>query len=1169
MVSKSEAEELWRSAYGYPDALHTLVPVLVGSHRAVTFPTTGLGTKCRIALGANLSEDWRTWSWLDISDRVRWQDGVTIVTGKRDRDPNVPASTASFTITNIDGEMSRQNVYSTLYGSLFKHNPIWITTNVGNGEFDEFFGFTQDMPKRSDKSGTDGKINMVCKGPLDHIFRSKEKESPLKTACLFADATFLWTLEEESTATQAGSALVGGSPMQQTGTIEWASSTAVVGAKSLPNMRSGSGTLVGALDQGIPGGAPGYAFDHNYIVSIVTSPEDFASGSFTVFHINTENQNSIAAWDLNVTNTGTLQLVSYDYLGATTVRSTSAVIPGIFTEPKLLTFTGELLDNTTGDARFRILVNNVEVTTTTLVQYTGNLLFGTLTASSASEAAPLGFFMVHHLDYFSGDYLRNVDSVPNGAEIVAALTGHAGDMVHERLARVCRQRGIPFYTSAGTSQRLGPQPIDTPIAVIRNAELVDGVVYEKEFGLAYKSTAEYYRQPVSIALDMAQGHVVGELTPADDTTKFYNQWTITRSGGSSSTQQKDGGISENEEVFANESTRNVYEDTQTAWLASYYANRDSSEADRWPSVKFLLQKHPELILPYQGMPFGARVTVDNMKTRWGVLALNLTVEGKVVFFNSKQYEVTLNSSDASIHDIGQLDGGQVLDSRSLFLNAPLEASPNLKDTFTRDAASTWDDPDIGPSWSPSGTATGGISVADGVGVHTITAGLGSMISMLANSQLNSDLVIDYRCTILPSANNVEGKVVLRFVDSSNFIDLRVFTRSSNDYTMALRQMVAGVETVTAFPVIAGVTATDWLRIHVVANGSFFGARVWNRATSIAPESWNLKMVTTHLTAGSTQLSTLVGGGFVGPYPLITNWDNANEPATMEVISTDPNDRITTDVADYPVDVVLLGERITATSISEICFDLMDRTAVDTWDTSSSGHTVVSLGGAATDYDVNGGTGKHLMTSVNVMRHSVYALQSGLPADAYNDMEVYADAKISVTPTGNSISCWVTTHFIDVNNYYGAILLLQTDLTASLGIGVRAGGTLTLVTGILGAGTLPLGVYTVGNFWRIQLRVVGDSISAKAWQVATQAEPSSYQVSGTANPTTGVHPLGSDFAVQSRLEPGNTNVNPTVEWDNVHLINPKRLVVTRSINGVERAHPEGRSVRAADPFILGL
>jgi len=1165
MVSKSEAEEIWRAAYGYTDALHTFVPVLVGSHRAVTFPTTGLGTKFRIALSANLSEDWRTWSWLDISDRVRWQDGVTIVTGKRDRDPNVPASTATFTIANIDGELSRQNVYSSLFGSLFKHNPIWITTDTGNGEFDEFFGFTQDMPKRSDKSGTDGKINMVCKGPLDHIFRSKEKESPLRAACIGSASTHLWTLEEESTASQGSSALVGGSPMQQTGDIEWASSTAIVGAKALPNMRTGSGTLVGGLDQGIAGGAPGYAFDHNYIISIATFPEDFGSGSFNLFHINTENQNSIAAWDLNVVNDGTLQLVSYNYGGAQTVQSTSAVIPGIFTEPKLITFTGELLDNTTGDARFRILVDNVEVTTTTLVQYTGNLLFGTLTASSASEAAPLGFFMVHHLDYFSGDYLHNVDSVPNGAEIVAALTGHAGDMVHERLARICRQRGIPFYTSAGVSQRLGPQPIDTPIAVIRNAEIVDGTVYEREFGLAYKSTAEYYRQPVSMALDMREGHIVGELTPADDTTKYYNQWTITRQGGSSSTQQKDGGISENEEVFPNEGTRNVEDDIQAAWLASYYANRDSSEADRWPSIKFLLQKHPSLIPAYQGMPYGGRVIVANMKTRWGVLALNLTVEGKVVFFNSKQYEITLNSSDASIHDIGQLDSSQVLDSRSLILNAALEATPRLKETFTDDAVGGWGTPDIGPSWTITGAGTA--NVTGGVGAHTTPTALDATNSELGVSQLNFDYIVDFRCLALPVGGTVEGKVTMRYVDGSNFIDCRLFSSAANTISIAVRQVVAGVETFVGFPTITGVTATSWVRARVVANGSFLAAKAWARDTAIEPVPWDVKMVTTHLTAGNSFISTFLEAGVVGP--VVTHWDNINEPATMEVLSTEPTEVITTDVDDYPVDLTLLGERITAESISEICFDSLGRTETDTWGISDSGHTIVSLGGAATDYDVNGGTGKQLHTSVNVMRHSVYALQSGLTADAYKDMEFYADVKISVLPTGNSISAWLTTHFIDVNNYYDTVLLFQTDGTVALTVGVRAGGTHTILTGIVGSGLLPLGPFVVGNFWRVQMRTMEDSLSAKAWPLGGAAEPSSYQVSGTPNPTSGVHPSGSDFAVQSRLEPGNTNVNPTVEWDNIHVINPKRLVITRSINNVVRAHPKGRPIHAADPFILGL
>lgn len=1156
----------WQEFYGYPSDIPS-VPFAVGTSRAITFPTTGLVTKCRIALSANLSQDWRSWSWLDISDHVRWQDGVSITTGKRDRDPNVPAGTANFTVENIDGALSRQNVFSPLFGSLFKHNPIWVTTNAGNGEFDEFFGFTQALPKRSDKTGTDGRIHMTCKGPLDHIFRSKGKESPLNIACVNANPTHLWSLEEEPTAVQASSALPNGIAMTQTGTIDWAASSIIIGAKALPNMRSGSGTLVGALDQRIPGGAPGYKFDHNYMVSIITRPEDFASGSFTVFRVSTENQNSISAWELQIINDGTLQLISYDYTNVSTVRSTSAVIPGIFTEPKLLTFTGQLLNDgfnpapgLAGDSRFRMLVNNVEVTTTTLTQYTGNLLEGTLTASNASESALLGYFMVHHLSFYSfesGQYLQNVDSVPNSAEIIAALTAFTGDMVHERIARVCRNKGIPFYTSAGISQRLGPQPIDTPINIIRNAERVEGVVYEKEFGLAYKSIAEYYRQPVSIALDIAQGHLVGELQPADDTTKFFNQWTVTRQGGSSSTQQKDGGISENEEIFANEQSYNVETDTQAAWLASYFANRDSSEADRWPSIQFYLQKHPELITAYQGMPFGARATVANMKTRWGVTGLDLTVEGKHVFFNSKQYQITLNASDATIYNIGQLDGGQVLDSRSLVLNSSLTATPGLKDTFTRDDPSNWGAPDIGPSWVTSGV--GSASVSGGIGRHAIPAANNFLSSSLGISQKNYDFVVDFSFDKVPVGANNEGKVLLRRVDALNYLDVRLFARPTNDFTVAVRQVIAGVETVAGFPTIPGCTATSWVRMRIYVQNEFFGIKAWNRDTAIEPLTWNVKMVTTHIDPGDLIIQTLVGG--IANAPIEGRWDNINEPATMDALSLDSTEKISTDATDFPVDVTMLGERLTVTSVSEIAFDLMDRTEVNSWGLASSGHSATIFGGVNTDYAVNGGTGKHTLTSVNVMRHTVYN-PVGL-----NDTEIIADVRINVTPTGGPISCWIATRWLDQSNYYDGLLVFNPNMTAGLTIGVRAGGLHTLIAGQLGI--LNIGSFTVGNYWRIHFRTVGNSLSAKAWEIATQAEPALFHVNGNATETSGVHPVGGDFAVQSRLEPGNTNVNPVVEWDNVHVLTPQRLVVTRNVNGVERAHPKGRPIRAADPFILGL
>lgn len=1156
--------EAWQAYWGYPDARSLLFPPSGGAPRVITFPTTGLKTKCRIALSANLSEDWRSWSWLDISERVRWDAGVTITSGKRDRDPNVPASTAQFSLTNIDGELSRQNVFSSLFGSLYKHNPIWITTDVGNGEFNEFFGFTQELPKRSDTSGSDAVIQMTCKGPLDHIFRSKERVSPLRIACIASAPLVLWTLEEEASATQAASALTNGSPMVQTGTIAWASSNRVIGAKALPNMRSGSGgTLVGSVPN-IPSGSPGAVLDQNYILSAVTSPEDFASGSWNVFHFDTQLTTLVTGFSVNVVNDGTLQLVSSDAGGGTTVRVTSGVVPGIFTEPKLIQLTAEMQDASFGDTIYRLVVNNVQVATVTLATFAGLITSITLTASSASEAAALGCVFLHYFEAGSptGVGLGNVGVTPNMDEILSALTAHTGDMVHQRIARVCRQQGISFYTSAGVSQRLGPQPIDTPINIIRNAEVVDGVVYEFEFGLGYKATNEYARQPVSIALDIAEAHIVGELQPADDTTKFYNQWTVTRQGGSSSTQQKDGGISANEEIFPNETTLNIQTDAQAALLASFFANRDSSEADRWPYVKFALQKHPELIPAYQGMPYGGRVTVANMRTRWGVTALNLTVEGKVVFFNSRQYEITLNSSDASIHDIGQLDGGQALDSRSTTLFTGIDAVPALKDTFDRTLPSTWGEPNTGPQWTISGA--GIASVANGVGTHAIAAANDLVDSELDVSQADVDLVIDFQSAQIPVGGNIQGEIVIRYVDNNNFVHARILARSTNDIAVNWREVIGGVAAFSSTVVISGVTATSTIRMRVYAKGSFLAAKAWNRETSIESPSWNVTLTTAHLAAGKIRVRTFVQATVVSPFPIITNWDNVNEPATIDAISADTNERITTDASDYPVDITMLGERLTAVSISEPAFDLMDRTAVDSFGISSSGHQVTNFGGAATDYQVNAGVGKVTLTSVNVMRHCVYN-PVGL-----NDIEFSADVRVNVTPTGGGpISCWLTTRWLDTANYYDAILLFDEFVRARITVGVRSGGVHTLISGISGPGTLDLGPFTVGNFWRIHMRSIGNTISAKAWEVATQAEPSTFQVSGTANNNSGVHPIGGDFAIQNRLEIGNTNVNPVVEWDNVHVLNPQRLVVTRNVNGVERAHPAGRPIHAADPFILGL
>jgi hypothetical protein len=90
------------------------------------------------------------------------------------------------------------------------------------------------------------------------------------------------------------------------------------------------------------------------------------------------------------------------------------------------------------------------------------------------------------------------------------------------------------------------------------------------------------------------------------------------------------------------------------------------------------------------------------------------------------------------------------------------------------------------------------------------------------------------------------------------------------------------------------------------------------------------------------------------------------------------------------------------------------------------------------------------------------------------------------------------------------------------------------------------------------------LKARAWS-ASATEPSGWQVTATDSSLT----AGGSIGCRSVRQTANTNTNLVVSWDNVQLLNPQAFSVTRSQNGVVKAHAAGAPVRLAFPAIASL
>ena len=276
--------------------------------------------------------------------------------------------------------------------------------------------------------------------------------------------------------------------------------------------------------------------------------------------------------------------------------------------------------------------------------------------------------------------------------------------------------------------------------------------------------------------------------------------------------------------------------------------------------------------------------------------------------------------------------------------------------------------------------------------------------------------------------------------------------------------------------------------------------------------------------------------------------------SMLLLSTIDNGPWTEAAADFPVDIRVGGERVTASAISPAVVDTFTRSAASGWGTADSGQAWTTTGGSASDYSVSGGSARHLHTATGSLHHSFIA-----PGGSRN-FTVMFDAQVPVMPATAGISVWAVVRGSGTGDYYAVQLLIAPGGDATIGWFKRVGGALSGI-----GSAFPAGTHTSGATWRIRAAVLGSSLHAKAW-IPGLGEPD-YQVIGSDSSISS----GTDVGVLTRLESGNTNTLPvTLFVDNVTVINPQTVALSaRGVNGIQRAWPAGTDVDVWAPAIVPL
>lgn len=665
---------------------------LAGPLSPVTYPQTKLVTRVEIAPGADLTADTAAWSWVDITQWVRHDLGISTVVGRRDQAGTVDPQKATLKLDNRDGRFTRRNPLSPYYGQLTRNTPIRIGVDPGSGVAYRHFGFVNEWPKRWDRSGNDSTVTIQCGGLLRRLQRARSLRSPMfrtMAGVTAADVMPLayWPGEDESQSTVVASGLVGGAPMTTSGDISFSSYSDLAGSQPI---------LTLGADSALFGTVPSYTDVGKWFFNLSISVPSEPASSTVLMTVNVTG-GSIAQWRLTLVpgSPSQLEWQAYNSAGVALVdvneilaldgsgggKPTEADFYG---RPFMLVLgsvqrTGSIVGASAGitDGSVNPTVGGFQNTGT----------HSTLKSFRITSAAGTAGFSVGHIGIFTDAAFAEASGSRQNA---SALLGHAGEMAHERMVRVCREEGIPFHCVAAESAPVGPQQTGSIVEVLRDAERADmGVLYEHEFGLGYRALSEYYNDPVQLPLDFDAGHV-GDPPEADDSDlKFRNQWTVTRSGGSSYTY-RDPNYSDVEGLSEGSATVNVETDEQVPVVAGWMVHRDTVDEDYWTGLKLRFSRAPDIIPTWTSLPFGARLTVANPPSQADPGDVDAVIEGWTERWDQVQWEATLNTSPASVYRILELDSAVLgwLDSDTSTLTADISDSATSI-SVTTTAAELW------------------------------------------------------------------------------------------------------------------------------------------------------------------------------------------------------------------------------------------------------------------------------------------------------------------------------------------------------------------------------------------------------------------------------------------------------------------------------------------------
>ncbi|MFF5790257.1 hypothetical protein ACFY8P_35455 [Streptomyces sp. NPDC012693] len=502
-----------------------------------------------------------------------------------------------------------------------------------------------------------------------------------------------WPCEDGSDATQAASPIRGVRPLSFTKAI-FASDDTLAGSAALPAVDTG-GTIIGSVP--VPAGPGPFEWSVHLFYRVDSAPVSDAE------ILSWRTNGGMRRWRV-LMRAGQATLQAFDFENTLLLNETMGAPAEVFTGWQRLYVR---VQQPGGGPTLNWNIAWVNATGT--YSYTA----GTTTSSAGAVTQ-----IATTVGGFTGLRVGHVTVLPDGSldsggSFLGADTGWLGEPAVDRLRRLAAEESPALSLAAWqgngsqATEYMGSQRPGVLLDVLQECADSDGGVLAENptsLGLVYRDrTSLEMQSPVVIPY----AALTTPFTPTPDDQRLRNDCTVERVGGSSArTVLSTGPLSVAEVGQYDEAVPlSLATDARTEQIAAWRLHMGTWDEARYPQVRIMLHRHPELIPAVSALRVGDYVQITGTPPHMPPGPVDLIVQRITETIKTHTWDVVLACSPAGPWRVGIYDSatrGRADTSGSQLASGVSDTATSLSVTTTTGARWTVD-----PGEMPIDIAIGG------------------------------------------------------------------------------------------------------------------------------------------------------------------------------------------------------------------------------------------------------------------------------------------------------------------------------------------------------------------------------------------------------------------------------------------------------------------------------